>query len=58
MEFNARSLAERPPHLARPAVEVFAPVDGPAGTYYLMPADGATELRIFNFHVYNTLAPR
>lgn len=58
VEFNARSLAERPPHLARPAVEVFAPVDGPAGTYYLMPADGATELRIFNFHVYNTLAPR
>jgi len=36
---------------SRPLVDVYAPVGGPAGTYYLVPSNGAAELSLFGFDV-------
>lgn len=56
--FGTEGMLQVGPHESRAAVDVFAPVNGPAGTYYLVPNEGRNAVRISYFTVTNPLPRR
>nr|WP_139206783.1 DUF6543 domain-containing protein [Luteibacter sp. UNCMF331Sha3.1] len=55
VEFRTRELTQTMPDQTAPKVHVYAPTNGPAGTYYLVPVDGSDEIRINFFDVQKYL---